>query len=401
MRACRASAATAICSTRCRACETNNNNVNTGPVFAHLPGPRRPRRRVASDGGRTQHQQSARRQPAAELHRRHRQRAGSDDDHVGRPRRIGNRRPHHEHRPEAGRQSACPGWRSSPASRKGCSRTTSPTNCRRAAPRCRTPCITSTTSTPRSAARSCKDKLWYYMSLRWQGQRQNTLNVYYNQNAGNANALTYAPDLNRPAFSDRTWENYTPRITWQATPRNKFTFSWDEQPVCRNCTGTTSLTGSPNFIFPTSPEADGHGEFSPQRVQQARWKSPITNKLLLEAGMGTTYYQWGGRELDPEPDTRPGAGGELHPDSGARRHVGDGVPVAELVEKQDAWHHVEGVGVLHHRVAQHEVRLPGQLLERRPRDPRQYLRAWDTRRSRFPASTSFRCRFTSTSTRTS
>jgi len=146
-----------------------------------------------------------------------------------------------------------------------------------------------------------KDTLWYYMSVRAQGQRQNTLNVYYNQNAGDPNAFTYVPDLNRPAFSDRTWENYTPRVTWQATPRNKFTGSWDEQPVCRKCSGTTSLTGSPNFIFPTSPEADGHGEFSPQRVQQVNWSSPRTNKLLLEAGMGTTYYQWGGRELEPNP----------------------------------------------------------------------------------------------------
>src|SRR6187549_612010 len=146
-----------------------------------------------------------------------------------------------------------------------------------------------------------KDTLWYYMSVRAQGQRQNTLNVYYNQNAGDPNAFTYVPDLNRPAFSDRTWENYTPRVTWQVSPRNKVTFSWDEQPVCRNCSGTTSLTGSPNFVFPTSPEADGHGEFSPQRVQQVRWTSPMTDKLLLEAGMGTTYYQWGGRELDPNP----------------------------------------------------------------------------------------------------
>jgi Carboxypeptidase regulatory-like domain len=146
-----------------------------------------------------------------------------------------------------------------------------------------------------------KDRLWYYMSVREQGQRQNTLNVYYNQNAGNPNAWTYAPDLTQPAFSDRTWENYTPRITYQATARNKFSFSWDEQPVCRSCTGTTSLTGSPNFIFPTSPEADGHGEFSPQRVVQGRWTSPVTNKLLLEAGFGSTYYQWGGRELDPNP----------------------------------------------------------------------------------------------------
>jgi hypothetical protein len=147
-----------------------------------------------------------------------------------------------------------------------------------------------------------KDKLWYYMSVREQGQRQNTLNVYTNANAGNPNAWTYVADLTQPAFSDRLWENYTPRITYQATPRNKFSFVWDEQPVCRTCSGTTSLTGSPNFFFPTSPEADGHGEFSPQRVVQGHWTSPVTNKLLLEAGVGTTYYQWGGRELSPNPN---------------------------------------------------------------------------------------------------
>ena len=146
-----------------------------------------------------------------------------------------------------------------------------------------------------------RDRLWYYFTFRVQGQRRDTLNVFYNQNAGNATAWTYVPDLGQAAFSDRTWENYTPRITWQITPRNKVSGSWDEQPVCRKCTGTTSLTGTPNFIFPTSPEADGHGEFSPQRVQTLRWTSPMTNRLLLEAGYGSTYYEWGGKELDPNP----------------------------------------------------------------------------------------------------
>ena len=144
-----------------------------------------------------------------------------------------------------------------------------------------------------------KDKVWYYMSVREQGQRQNTLNLYFNQNAGNASAWTYVPDLSRPAYSDHTWENYTPRVTWQATPRNKFSFAWDEQPVCRKCTGATSFSGSPNPTI--SPEADGLGEFNPQRVVQARWTSPLTNKLLLEAGIGTSSYQWGGRERDPNP----------------------------------------------------------------------------------------------------
>ena len=143
-----------------------------------------------------------------------------------------------------------------------------------------------------------KDKLWYYMSVRQQGSRQNTLNTFYNKNAGNPNSFLYEADLTRPAYSDRTWENYTPRITWQISSRNKITGSWDEQPVCRKCSGTTSLTGSPNFVWNSSPEADGHGEFSPQRIQQVKWTSPLTSKLLLEAGFGTTYYEWGGKQLE-------------------------------------------------------------------------------------------------------
>src|SRR6187200_1032331 len=147
-----------------------------------------------------------------------------------------------------------------------------------------------------------KDRLWYYGVFRVQGSRQNTQNVFYNMNAGNASSFVYALDLSKPAFSDRTWENYTPRLTWQISARNKITGSWDEQPVCRKCSGTTSLTGSPNFFFPTSPEADGHGEFDPQRVQQVRWTSPFTNRLLLEAGYGTTYYEWGGKALEGDPN---------------------------------------------------------------------------------------------------
>jgi hypothetical protein len=144
-----------------------------------------------------------------------------------------------------------------------------------------------------------KDKLWYYMSVREQGSRRNILNVYYNQNVGNASQFYYNPDFSKPAYYDRMWENYTPRITYQANQKNKITFSWDEQPVCRTCSGTANFSGSPGAT--TAPDADGHGEFSPQRVQTARWTSPWTNKLLLEAGLGNTYYQWGVRELDPNP----------------------------------------------------------------------------------------------------
>jgi carboxypeptidase family protein len=144
-----------------------------------------------------------------------------------------------------------------------------------------------------------KDKLWFYMSVREQGTRRNILNVYQNTSAGDATKWGYTPDFNSPGLYDRQYENYTPRITWQASAKNKINFSWDEQPVCRTCTGTASFSGSPSST--TAPEADGHGEFSPQRVQTARWTNPVTSRLLLEAGFGNTYYQWGDRELNPNP----------------------------------------------------------------------------------------------------
>src|SRR5262245_22639999 len=144
-----------------------------------------------------------------------------------------------------------------------------------------------------------KDKLWYYVSVREQGSRRDTLNVFYNKSAGDPTKWTYDPDYGQPAYYDRMWENYTRRIIWQASPRNKITFSWDEQPVCRTCTGTASFAGSPSSS--TAPEADGHGEYFPQRVHTVRWTSPVTSRLLLEAGLGNTYYQWGDRELNPNP----------------------------------------------------------------------------------------------------
>jgi len=105
-----------------------------------------------------------------------------------------------------------------------------------------------------------------------------------------------------------------PRITWQAVAAQQVLVRWDEQPVCRKCSGTTSLTGSPNFIFPTSPEADGHGEFSPQRVQQARWTSAMTNRLLPRSGARHHVLPVGRSRSRPEPHPKPGAGAEPHTD---------------------------------------------------------------------------------------
>jgi hypothetical protein len=137
-----------------------------------------------------------------------------------------------------------------------------------------------------------RDRVWYFVNARTQGSTRGIASVYYNVNAGDGTRWLYSPDPDRPAFSDRTWENISGRLTWQATPRNKIGFYWDEQRICRNCEGMTQGITDPQRV---SPEAIGNGSGT-FRVPQVTWSSPVTNRFLLDAGFGGNYNGYGHRE---------------------------------------------------------------------------------------------------------
>jgi hypothetical protein len=143
-----------------------------------------------------------------------------------------------------------------------------------------------------------KDRLWYFATGRAQGSTRVNANQFFNANAGDPTKWLFAPIQDRPGFSDRTWENISGRLTWQMTPRNKIGGYWDEQWVCRKCEGNTIGITTPPVV---SPEANGAGQTQPLRVPQVTWTSPVTNRLLLDAGFGGTYYGWGNFENDPNP----------------------------------------------------------------------------------------------------
>src|SRR6195256_3432747 len=141
------------------------------------------------------------------------------------------------------------------------------------------------------------DRLWFFLSAKNQGTRLYVSGMYYNKNAGDPNAWTYEPDLSRRAIYDGTWTQVPLRLTWQATPRNKVNIFWDEQRMCLECTAGGPGGGSPTV----APEASGGiWDTDFQRFHQVTWSSPITSRLLAEAGYGHFRTKYGRQNADAD-----------------------------------------------------------------------------------------------------
>jgi hypothetical protein len=137
--------------------------------------------------------------------------------------------------------------------------------------------------------RIIRDRLWFYLTYRQTEAKNKIPGMFFNKNAGNPNSWAIDFDRSRPAFSDGPDRNGIGRITWQATPRNKISLYWSEQYNASAIKGG----GGPD----ETPEADGGSLFQPSHIQQATWSSPLTSRLLAEAGWGT--YQ--ARYRNPRP----------------------------------------------------------------------------------------------------
>jgi Carboxypeptidase regulatory-like domain len=117
-----------------------------------------------------------------------------------------------------------------------------------------------------------KDKLWFYSSVRAQGNRNYVAGLWNNLNAGNPNAWTYNPDLSQQAVFDLTSSSVNTRLTWQASPLNKFNIYYDNQWRDYGFT-----------VANISPESRNHWSFPRLRTGTLTWSSPRTSRLLLEA----------------------------------------------------------------------------------------------------------------------
>lgn len=117
-----------------------------------------------------------------------------------------------------------------------------------------------------------RDTLWFFTSLRRWGNGVQDAGSFYNKTQGTP---FYTPDLSRPAQRFQWYKSGAVRLTWQASQRNKIAAFGDLQDAC-NCGSTTGI-GIP-------PEAITYFHFRPQHLYQTTWNSPVTSRLLLEAG---------------------------------------------------------------------------------------------------------------------
>ena len=120
-----------------------------------------------------------------------------------------------------------------------------------------------------------KDRLWFYVSVRAWSAQQYVAGMFYNQSPV---PWRYEADPTRPALNIETNGNESLRLTWQAAAKHKITgqyqYGQQDRPFYGYSLGQTLA----------SPEAAYASKSIPSYLGQVGWNSPMTNKILVEAG---------------------------------------------------------------------------------------------------------------------
>jgi len=156
-----------------------------------------------------------------------------------------------------------------------------------------------------------KNRVWYYLNVREEGSERTVPGMFANKNAGDPTKWLYVADTSRPAVLAASYRITALRITSQATPRNKLTIFWDQQrpceggaapgfsgSACRKSGDSEIFAGStaaptPSASALAAPETAAYRDYG-NHVAQAKWTSPVNNRLLLESGFGMYFSRYGG-----------------------------------------------------------------------------------------------------------
>jgi hypothetical protein len=158
-----------------------------------------------------------------------------------------------------------------------------------------------------------KDKLWFYYAARYQRAQDYAASMFNNVNAfTNPNSFTNAKQWGYQAGTqqalgrDAFYSDSQLRLTWQASPKNKFAGTYDQQQYCQ-CPD--------NINAAVAPEAARDRRFPVEQLTHAEWFSTVTSRLLVEfVGLHRTE-RWGNMDLRSSNSSPMfiGQGGGLDP----------------------------------------------------------------------------------------
>jgi hypothetical protein len=135
-----------------------------------------------------------------------------------------------------------------------------------------------------------RDRAWFFGAARYVHQSQYAAGMFHNRNLNNPNAWTFDPDPSRPVINDTRNPDTQLRLAWLATPKQKVGFVWYNTTNCFCPTDASSTVAL---------EAAARRDYPLQRLVQVDWTSPLTNRLLFEAGAN---YFWGESNDVPLPE---------------------------------------------------------------------------------------------------
>ncbi len=138
--------------------------------------------------------------------------------------------------------------------------------------------------------------------------------MFANANAGDPTKWTYVADQHPPRRQRGVVPHDVDAPDRAGDAAQQGRVFWDEQKPCeggaaQGFSGSACRTSGDDLVYggstaaPTpsasatlAPETAAYRDYG-NRVYQAKWTAPATNRLLLEAGMGSYRSRWGGKEV--------------------------------------------------------------------------------------------------------
>jgi hypothetical protein len=135
-----------------------------------------------------------------------------------------------------------------------------------------------------------EDKLWFFTAARWNETQSHVGAAVRNANAGDPNAWLYVPDPSGDlATNGNKFRSLNVRLTWNIDPKNKVSVFYDDQTRC-SCPWLQQFNAAATVPSPEAGTPD-YG-FPMNRFATASWTSPVTSRLLLEAGLAYHTERW-------------------------------------------------------------------------------------------------------------